>query len=128
LVTQHSVTLTNLQPGRTYRFAVSATDAAGNTSTNNNGGGLFNFVAPTNATVLLVNSYTVPSMAAGETIPLSAYTNALAVAGISFDLVTPAGLTIARLQPYPVVMWRINDAYDSSDQLTAAQRNLIQQY
>jgi hypothetical protein len=128
LVTEHEMTLTNLLPGRAYKFVVSSTDAAGNTSTNNNGGSLFNFVAPTNATVLLVNGYTYVSGSAGENIPLSSYTNALRAAGISFDLVTPANLGIARLTPYPVVMWRINDAYDSSDTLTATQRNLIQQY
>ena len=128
LVTQHEVTLTNLLPGRSYKFTVSGTDAAGNTSTNNNGGAFFSFVAPTNATVLLVNGYTYVSGSAGENIPLSAYTNALRAAGISYDVTTPASLTIGRMQAYPVVMWRINDSYDSGDTLTAASRNLISQY
>ena len=128
LVTEHSVMLTNLLPGRTYKFTVSCTDSAGNTSTNNNGGALFSFTAPTNATVLLVNGYTYVSGSAGENIPLSSYTNALRAAGISYDVASTTNLGISRLLPYPVVMWRINDAYDSSDTLTATQRNLITQY
>ncbi len=127
-LTDHAVTLTNLQAGKTYNYAVSGTDAAGNSSTNNNGGALFTFLAPTNATVLLVNGYTYVNGSAGENIPLSSYTNALRAAGISYDLITPSGVTTARLLPYPVVMWRINDAYDSSDTLTTAQQNMIKQY
>src|SRR6185295_9976002 len=66
LVMAHEVALTNLLPGRAYKYAVSSTDAAGNTSTNDNGGGLFNFTAPTNATVLLVNGY---NYASGSGLP-----------------------------------------------------------
>ena len=129
LVTGHSVVVANFQPGKTYKYAVSGTDAAGNTSTNNNGGVFFTFVAPTNATVLLVNAYTFDDANSdAEKLPLSVYTNALRAAGISFDVVSVTNLGIARLRPYPVVMWRINDAYDSSDSLSATQRNLITQY
>lgn len=125
LVTSHSVAVENFLPGRTYTYAVSGSDAAGNASTN----GLLNFVAPTNATVLLVNAYTFDDVNSdAEKLPLSVYTNALRAAGLSYDLVSVTNLSFARLRPYPVVMWRINDAYDSNDSLSATQRNLITQY
>lgn len=132
LVTQHAIELTNLSVGRMYRYTVSSVDAAGNASTNNNGGALFSFVAPTNAPVLLVNAYTYTTQQDSENIPLSAYTNALAEAGVSFDVLTVANSsqspTLTRLTPYSVVIWRINDAFDSSDTLSASQQNIIKQY
>jgi hypothetical protein len=131
LVTAHVVELTNLIPGRTYFYAVSSTDVAGNSSSNDNDGALYSFVGPTNAPVLLVNAYT-PS-GEGEFIPLSAYTNALSAAGISFDVlnVSPTSGTqppLSRLLPYSVVMWRINDAYDVGDSLSAFQQGVVKQY
>ena len=41
--TTHTVQLTGLSPVHTYLFAVEATDAAGNTATNNNGGACWSF-------------------------------------------------------------------------------------
>jgi len=132
LVTMHQVELTNLIVGRTYRFTVSSTDAAGNSSVNNNGGALFSVVAPTNAPVLVVDAYTHNSSQDSEVIPLSTYTNALRAAGIAFDVLpatnTSQSPTFVRLAPYKVVIWRVNDAFDSSDVLSAQQQNVIGQY
>src|SRR5262249_7681971 len=80
-VTFHEVELTNLVVGRTYRFAVSSTDAAGNTATNNNGGALFSFVVTPAATVLLVDAYVSETIFGSPDIPLSSYTNALRQTG-----------------------------------------------
>ena len=107
LTTQHSVGLSGLVAGQTYSFHVASTDEAGNTSTNNNGGGLFNFVAPTVAKVLLVDNYTDVLFAVP---PLSGYTNTLAQLGVSYEvwdtnLNGSPGLT--NLLPYRCVMWRL---------------------
>ena len=50
--------MSGLIAGKLYLFNVASTDEAGNATTNNNGGALFSFIAPTVAKVLLVDDYT----------------------------------------------------------------------
>jgi subtilisin family serine protease len=114
LVTTHVVKLTKLIPGKTYYFAVSSTDAAGNTGTNNNSGAYFTFIGLATPTVLLVDAYdTAAEEQNGATvIPDSAYTNVLASAGISFGFwkVNQRGSPqLSDLTPFPVVIWRLTD-------------------
>lgn len=45
-VTAHALDLTNLTPGTTYFFSVSAVDAAANAATDDNGGACFTFATP----------------------------------------------------------------------------------
>ena len=114
LVTAHVVKLTRLIPGKTYFYAVSSTDAAGNGTTNNNGGANFTFVGVATPTVLLVDAYdTVAEDANGATtISDGSYTNVLNTAGVSYafwKVNTRGGPQLADLKPYPVVMWRLTD-------------------
>ena len=114
LVTSHVVKLTRLVPGKTYYFTVSSTDAASNSTSNNNGGVNFTFVGLATPTVLLVDAYdTAAEDANGATvIPDSAYTNALSAAGVSYafwKVNTRGGPQLADLKAYPVVMWRTTD-------------------
>ncbi|HEV2692227.1 MAG TPA: S8 family serine peptidase [Verrucomicrobiae bacterium] len=114
LVTSHSVKLTRLIAGKTYYFAITAADAAGNTATNNNAGANFTLVGVATPTVLLVDDYdTAGEEAVGSpVIPDGAYTNVLAAAGVSYGFwkVTARGYPqLTDLQPYPVVIWRTTD-------------------
>ncbi|MDR3456505.1 MAG: S8 family serine peptidase [Verrucomicrobiae bacterium] len=115
LVTSHSVKLTRLIPGKTYYFLIGATDAAGNSGTNNNSGADFTFTGLATPTVLLVDDYdTTAEEANGATvIPDGSYTNVLAAAGVSFGFwkVNTRGGSpqLADLQPFPVVIWRTTD-------------------
>ncbi|HXF10486.1 MAG TPA: S8 family serine peptidase, partial [Desulfuromonadaceae bacterium] len=147
MVTNHSLKLSRLVPGRTYYYAVTSSDAAGNNVTNNNGGALYNFVAVATPTVLLVDDYD----AAGEenvgspVIPDSAYTNALAASGFSYahwKVLARGSPALADLRPYPVVIWRttddlVNYGYDpdgfpdpsaTNNTLNAQQQFVLQNY
>ncbi|HMJ88297.1 MAG TPA: S8 family serine peptidase, partial [Candidatus Acidoferrum sp.] len=136
LVLDHALELTNLVIGATYQFAVISTDAAGNTATNNSGGTNFVFVAPTAATVLLVNAFTEPDPETGgddPPLPITTYTDALQAAGVSFDVLhvtnSSSTPTFLRLLPYKVVIWRINDSFNvQGDTLSAQQQGVITQY
>ena len=125
----HSLELDGLVPGVTYSFVVISTDAAGNIRTNNNGGASFNFVALPSATVLLVNAY-IPNFE-DVTIPLSSYTDALIETGVSFDVwdaETRGMPSFNNLRSYQIVMWRLNDSFNSTELIPTAQQNAIQQY
>jgi subtilisin family serine protease len=115
LVTTHVVKLTRLIPGTTCYFSVSSTDVAGNLATNNNSGSYFTFTGMATPTVLLVDAYdTAAEAASGSTvIPDSAYTNVLAMAGVTYGFwkVNERGgyPQLTDLQSFPVVIWRITD-------------------
>jgi len=80
--------------------------------------------------VLLVNAY-VPDLVS-DVIPLSAYTDLLQQNGYAYDLWDIAGgrpsPTAGDLQPYRVVVWRLNDGLASSDTLSDAQQRAISDY
>jgi hypothetical protein len=110
LVLDHSVSLADLTPGRTWRYAVISTDEAGNTATNNNGGTLFSIVPQLPPTVLLVDEYQDPLFGAP---PLSGYTDALNGAGVGFD-VWDVGVrgtipSVTNLLAYRAVVWRVGE-------------------
>lgn len=129
LASTHALELDGLTPGLTYYFAVIATDAAGNTRTNNNGGALFSFVPVPSATVLLVDAYV--ATLEDIFIPLNSYTAALDETGVSYEVWSTESLGMPSfndLRPYQIVMWRLNDSFNSADLIPAAQQNAIQQY
>jgi len=129
LTLSHSLELGDLTTWTTNYFVVISADAAGNIRTNNNGGSLFNFVALPSATVLLVDAY-VHNLE-DIFIPLSTYTNALNETGVSYDVwsTQSRGMPVFNnLRSYQIVMWRLNDSYNSSDIIPTAQQNAIQQH
>jgi hypothetical protein len=131
--TSHAVELTNLVVGRTYFFAVESTDIAGNMTAANSNGVPYSFVAQPTATVLLVDNYIPDDSGESLFIPLSTYTNALRLNGVSFDVwsATSDGAALpgfSILRPYPLVIWRVNDSFYRSDGIPAAQQSAIQQY
>lgn len=129
LSVSHSVELEGLVPGLSYSFVVISADAAGNIRTNDNGGAMFSFVAVPSATVLLVNAY-IPNFE-DVIIPLSSYTDALAGTGVSFDVwdtETRGMPSFNNLRSYQIVMWRLNDSFNSTELIPTAQQNAIQQY
>ena len=147
LVTSHAVKLTGLIPGKTYYYEIVSGDAAGNTATNNNGGGFYTFTGVATPTVLLVDAYdtAIEQGTSSTVIPDSTYTNVLTAAGIRFGFwkVNERGSPqLADLKPFPVVIWRTTDdalnyGYDqdglpdpsaTNNTLNAQQQYMIQTY
>ena len=147
LVTSHVVKLTGLIPAQTYYYSIVSTDAAGNSTTDNNSGGFYTFTGVTTPTVLLVDAYdTAWEQANGGTvIPDSVYTNVLTAAGIPFGfwkVNDRGGPQLADLKPFPIVIWRVTDdavnyGYDefglpdptaTNNTLSAQQQYMIQSY
>jgi hypothetical protein len=133
-VVTREVVLENLVPGQTYYFAVSGADEAGNASTNDNGGLLFTFVVVPAKTVLLVDAYVHLPEFDSTPIPVTAYTDALDQAGVSYEVwsIDETGIpspTAADLRPFRVVIWRLNDSFWARDySLTVPQQAAIQGY
>ena len=126
LLTSHAIALDSLVAGATYFFSVTTADRAGNLRTNNSGA---SFVALPASTVLLVDAYV--HNVEDTLIPQSSYTDALDQTGVTYDVwnVSTRGQPVfASLRPYQVVIWRINDSFNSTDTIPSAQRNAIQQY
>ena len=129
LTLSHSMELGEMVTWTTNYFAAISADAAGNIRTNNNGGSLFSLVAPPSATVLLVDAY-VHNLE-DIFIPLSTYTNALNETGVSYDVWSTESLGMPvfnNLRSYQIVMWRLNDSFNSGDSIPTAQQNAIQQH
>jgi hypothetical protein len=130
LTTDHAVALSGLVSGTTYFFHVASTDEAGNTATNNNGGTLFAFVAPTVSAVLLVDAYYNDLF---DIPPLSGYTAPLDQLGISYDVwskETRGSPTLTNLLPYRAVIWRLAEFPADPNNLgwTAAELNALADY
>ncbi len=131
---EHSATLENLVEGQTYSYYIVATDRAGNSTTNNNGGTNFTFVARSASTVLLVDAYTYSASPDREDIeiPVTSYTDALERTGVSYevwDVETEGSPALADLRPFRVVIWRINDSfYEPQNTLSSAQQTVISDY
>lgn len=129
LSSSHQLILPGLTDGQVYTFVVMSTDAAGNTATITPG---FTFVAHSPATVLLVDDYVPPDP--DETfIPVTTYTTPLDQLGVSYEIwnVLDRGRrpVLADLQPYPIVMWRVNDSlFRPENSIPSAQQNAIEQY
>ncbi|MCL5097976.1 MAG: S8 family serine peptidase, partial [Candidatus Omnitrophica bacterium] len=126
----HEVTLENLPDGVTNWFMVVSTDAAGNTATNDNNGQLYTFVATAAATVLLVNQYESDGFT--DDIPITVYTDALDQSKVAYEVwdFTQMGRlpTTNDLQPFRVVIWRLNDSPYSSQSVDAPEQAALQDY
>ena len=134
----HSTLLENLTPGATYSYYIVAIDRAGNRSTNNNGGANYSFIARSAATVLLVDAYTYTAGGAEREdveIPVTSYTQALDRTGVSYevwDAEVEGSPTVTDLNPFRVVLWRINDSFWEEShglaKLSTAQQTVITEY
>ena len=137
LTTSHSMVLDNVAEGALYRLFVISSDAAGNISSNNNGGAFYTFVRVPSATALLVDSYFYDDgLEQDPPIPASTYTDALNQTGVSYEVwdVNQIGRspTAQEMGGFRVVIWRVNDSFWSSgsptNNLNAAQQNTIAAY
>ena len=134
----HSTIVENLTPGTTYSYYIVAIDRAGNRSTNNNAGANFRFIARSAATVLLVDAYTYTAGGPDREdieIPVISYTEALDRAGVSYevwDAEVEGSPTVGDLNPFRVVIWRINDSFWEENsalaKLSTAQQTVITEY
>ena len=131
LTTSHALELTNLVAGLKYYFEVISSDAAGNFSTNDNGGLLFDHLAGSTRTLLLVDDYQFTP--GDQFIPLSTYTDALDLCQMSFDVWDPsvngAYPTYDDLRAYQIVIWRINDSVNAgANNIGRTEQQAIAQY
>jgi hypothetical protein len=115
---------------RTYFFHVASTDEAGNTATNNNGGALFSFVAPTISPVLLVDAYYGDLF---DVPPLSGYTAPLTQLGITYDVWSKESRgapTLTNMLPYRAVIWRLAEfPFDAGNYgWSVAEQNALADY
>jgi hypothetical protein len=108
LVSAHSVSVSDLIPGRTYYYFVVSEDEAHNSATNNNNGNFYSVIVATNAPILLVDEYQ-DTLGLGVP-PLSGYTDALNGVGLAYDIWDAAGPgapPLATLQAYRAVIYRV---------------------
>src|SRR5439155_24327061 len=128
----HEIELNDLLAGTNYQFLVISADEAGNSTTNNNGGALFSFVAAPAKTLLLVNAYTpTDPMFNTIEIPVTAYTDALDQSGLSYEVweVSARGFPCTNdLRPFRAVIWRLNDNPLATDTIDPAQQTALQNY
>jgi hypothetical protein len=128
----HEIELGNLLPGVIYPFLVISADAAGNLTTNSNGGALFSFVAAPAQPILLVNAYTPADPLFGTVdLPVTTYTDALDQSGLSYEVWETAdrGMPLLNdLRPFRVVIWRINDNPLADDTINLPQQSALQGY
>ena len=112
----------NLPANTAVKFFVVAQDEAGNRATNNNGSSFFNLTNTQPPTALLLDSYTDNSGFVAAP-PLSGYTDALNALGTSyavFDARSGSVPTLAQLQTYRCVIWRLDEV--SAPSATLVQR------
>jgi hypothetical protein len=124
LTTEHSVAISGLISNQTYFFHVASTDEAGNSVTNNNGGSLFSFVAPTVAKVLLVDAYNNDLFAAPD---LSGWTTPLTQLGVSYEVwdTSVHQGSPTNLLPYQCVIWRLPEFLGT---WTLSEQNTLSDY
>jgi subtilisin family serine protease len=128
LQTSHELTLENIAPQSVQKFMIVSQDAAGNRSTNNNGGLYFTITNTQPPDVLLLDSF-------GEYLglldppPLSGYTDALNTVGATydvFDATTGAEPSLVQLKAYRCVIWRVSDLDDPSPTLAQKITDYVQ--
>jgi hypothetical protein len=107
--TSHEIIPPGLVPNEVINYYVVAHDRAGNRATNNNGSGGFVATNTVPPNVLLVDSYAENGLVAVPDI--AGYTNALAALGESYQMfdATTSAPTLAQLQPFPCVIWRLDE-------------------
>ena len=136
LRTRRRLPLPQLNPGETYFYYVVSTDAAGNGSTNDNGGRYFRFVAPKPANALLV--YTPEALfAEGGLLSESPYpgietwTDTLSALGLDYEVWDIGSVgrapTAAELVPYRVVLWRPEELQGPPPGITSALTSYVGQ-
>lgn len=112
----HEFALLGSPANAVIQFMAVAEDEAGNRSTNNNGGAFFTFTNTQPPTVLLLDSYT-DSGGLIAAPPLSGYTDALATLGWTysvFDASAGAEPTLAQLQSFRCIIWRMDEISEPS--------------
>jgi hypothetical protein len=124
---QPRVALPVLEAGTTYFYTVVATDRAGNSVTNDNGGRFHRFVAPRPSAALLVYS---PEQIFVELLPESPYpgmeswTSALDSLGIDYEVWNTqergGAPTAEQLKAYRVVLWRPEELQAPTPGMTTA--------
>jgi len=126
-VSDHEIGLVGLIPGRTYFFKVASTDEAGNSTTNDNTGALYTFIAPSAPTVLLVDAF-FGDLLFDPPPPIENYTGPLDQIGMDYE-VWDASLQgspeLADLQPFRIVIWRVPEFGVA---FTAGERSAISNY
>lgn len=129
---QSRVLLPELVFGETYFFYVTATDRAGNTSTNNNGGVFLRFTAPRPAAALLVYSHEELFEQLGVPYPgIESWTSALDALALDYDVwdtrVENGAPSAEQLSPYRLVVWRPSEADPLTPGMTTAIEGYVQQ-
>ncbi|MBE0545418.1 MAG: S8 family serine peptidase [Verrucomicrobia bacterium] len=120
--TAHEFALLNFPPDTVIQFMAVAEDAAGNRTTNDNGGLLFTVTNLPAPGVFLLDSYT-DSGGFIAAPPLSGYTDALNVLGRPysvFDARSGVEPSLTELQAYRTVIWRMDEI--SAPPVTLAQK------
>jgi subtilisin family serine protease len=108
----HEFGLLNVAPGAVIQFLAVAEDAAGNRTTNDNGGVLFTVTNAQPPAVLLIDSYADGGFVTPP--PLSGYTDALNTLGVAynlFDATTGAEPTPEQLRSHRCVIWRMDELF-----------------
>lgn len=121
LETAHEFAL-DVPAGSVAKYFVVAQDEAGNRSTNNNNGLYFTVTNTQPPGILLIDSFG-NFFGFIEPPPLSGYTNALNALGVGYNVFDATGgaiPTLAQLQAYRCVIWRVSDL--EAPNTTLAQR------
>jgi len=130
--TQARVNLPPLTPGETYFYYVVATDRAGNVTTNDHGGVLLRFVAPTPAAALLVYSPEATFEQLTDTIypGIENWTAALDALRVDYEVwdtsVVRRAPTAAELRPYRLLIWRPEELAAPLPGMTTAVQSYVQ--
>lgn len=133
---QHTLTLPLLEPDLTYFYFVVSTDKAGNTTTNDNAGRFYRFVATRPATALLVYApetlFAEGGLLSDSPYPgLETWTSALDQLGIEYEVwdLGERGLapTAEQLQAYRLVLWRPEELTSPTPGITGALTAYLQQ-
>jgi len=117
LTQTHKIELPALEAGQVYQFYVVSADLAGNTSTNDNAGKYYTFVAPQAAPVLLLyspesfwNDFIAPLLGEGPYPGIECWTDALDQLGVDYEIWDTqernAAPTAEDLAPFRAVLWR----------------------
>lgn len=136
LRTRQRLPLPLLNPGETYFFLVVSTDAAGNSTTNDNGGRFFRFIAPRPANALLVYSpealFAEGGLLSETPYPeIETWTDTLTSLGLDYEVwnIGEVGRspTASELVPYRVVLWRPEELQPPAPGITTALTSYVDQ-
>lgn len=131
LTDAHEVPLAGLVHGAQYQFFVVSVDEAGNATTNDNSGAFFSFVVQAAPPVLLVDAYVHGVDDESVPIDVAEYTAPLDQLGVGYEVWNVSDLgspKAADLQPYRVVIWRLNDSFYDTTTISPTEQGAIQAY